>query len=185
MDYDLHDLLHKLGISELHTQKKLHWHYIDNADPAMGGHAEARLDNDDRDLSIDLVHRSRALDDEDYADGEERLETIRIRAQRQEDSTLYRLTEISFDGTDYAPDDDAMLQLCAGLFYARALHINEIMVNQRFKFGQTQFDTGAARLRDQYAAQHDRSAPSARNAPDLAGVIIPFRPRKDLAARRA
>lgn len=190
MDYSLNDLLAKMGLNELAEQKSLRWHYTDSNNPALGGFAEARLIEDGRYLTVNLAHR--LMDDEDGTE-EERLETVQIEARRIGDSDTYRITKLSFDGSDFEADNDAMLQLGTGLFYARALHINEIMVEQRFK-------TAPHSLRHTYTAHSSRikldderfdnrmahnDTHKVSSAENLAGVIIPFRPRKDVACQRA
>jgi hypothetical protein len=131
MDYSLNDLLAKMGLNELTEQKSLRWHYTDSTNAALGGVAEARLDEDGRYLSVNLVHRLMEADMDTDGTEEERLETVQIEARRIGDSQTYRITKLGFDGTDFAADNDAMLQLGTGLFYARALHINEIMIDFR------------------------------------------------------
>jgi|GEM_PF-976291 hypothetical protein len=187
MDYSLNDLLAKMGLNELTEQKSLRWHYTDSTNAALGGVAEARLDEDGRYLSVNLVHRLMEADMDTDGTEEERLETVQIEARRIGDSQTYRITKLGFDGTDFAADNDAMLQLGTGLFYARALHINEIMIEQRFKSSPSNLrniysaHSNPARFEDQ---RFDRMAhndvSNNASAENLARVIIPFRQRKDV-----
>ena len=58
MDYDINDLLFKLGLNELKEKKELRWYYIDATEPEISGCAHARFANDGRNLIVELNHHS-------------------------------------------------------------------------------------------------------------------------------
>lgn len=176
MDYDINALLYKMGLNDLAEQKEIRWCYIDAKNPNVSGNAHARFANDGRKLVVELSHDFVSIDDEDGPFGEICRESIRLEAERVKGSDNFKITELEFDGINYDTSNDAMVQLCCGLFYARALKINEIMIDQKFETEIAEYNSSEKRRR--------LIAETVAMADNMAGVIVPFRPRQDAPLQR-
>lgn len=184
MDYDINDLLFKLGLNELKDKNELRWYYIDAANPEISGCAHARFANDGRKLIVELNHHFKNTDEFDGEIGEMRDETISLEARRIGDSRIFRVSKVSFDGTTYDAKDTGMIELCCGMFYARALKINEIMVAQRYQTAIAEFESAEEKVRKKHEARKRMIAETVKAADNVVGVIVPFRPRGDAPLQR-
>jgi len=186
MDYDINRLLIQFGLADLFTKQHLKWHYVDATDADTFGAAEARFDHDGRVLSIDLKHVYTNQDDLDGPVGEKIDENISLRATRIGDTDTFKISRLIIDGIGYE-GDDAMLTLAAGLYYARALNISDIMITQQLNTArakaEAQRETEQNNIR---AAQHDsilttitESAADMTAAPSGLDNVVAFIPRSD------
>lgn len=184
MDYDINELLFKLGLNELQEKRELRWYYIDASEPDISGCAHARFANDGRKLIVELNHTFRNTDEFDGEIGEMRDETITLEARRIGDSPLFRISKLAFDGNEFEPDNTGMVELCCGMFYARALKINEIMVGQRYQTAIAEFQSAEEKVRKKQEARRRMIEETVRAADNVVGVIVPFRPRSDAPLQR-
>lgn len=184
MDYDINDLLYKLGLNELQDKKELRWYYIDAAEPDVSGCAHARFANDGRKLIVELNHHFKNTDEFDGEIGEMLSETITLHARRIGDSPIFRISKVAFDGMEYDADDTGMIELCCGMFYARALKINEIMVGQRYQTAIAEFESAEEKIRKKQETRRRMIEETVKAADNMVGVIVPFRPRSDAPLQR-
>ena len=184
MDYDINELLFKMGISELSEKGSLRWHYMDASDPEISGFADARFEEGGRRLVIELRHTRKDIVDDEGEVLEHSVESVQIGARRIGNSELFRITKLSFDGTEHPADNAAMLELCCGIFYARALEISEIMTKQRFKADEAPVQTAEDRIKAKRAMRKEATKSVFQKADEVMGVIIPFKPRKDAPVQR-
>ena len=184
MDYDINELLFKMGISELSEKGSLRWHYMDANDPEIGGFADARFEQSGRHLVVELRHTRKDIEDDDGEILERSLETVQLRARRIGESGLFRITKLSFDGVEHPVDSAAMLELCCGIFYARALEISEIMTKQRFHSTEAEAEAAEERIQKKHERRREKTRAAFQKAEDVMGVIVPFKPRKDAPFQR-
>lgn len=180
MDYNISTLLTKMGIPELATKKEIKWQYMDMRNEDNGGFAHAEFDAEERFLTISLRHVRTSVSDEIGTIHDRKEETFSLKARRIGDSDTFRITEISFDGEDYAPEDTGMIELGCSIFYARAVEINSIMIDQKFNAAlQEQCQDRAEKLRSKFENFQEQNKPA-----DIYGIVVPFKPRKGVPIQR-
>jgi len=184
MDYDINALLFKLGITELSEKQSMRWHYLDGANPNINGMAEARFENAGHRLIVDLVHARGDIENDEGVIQKQDLQSLRLEARRIGDSEIFRITKIAFDGEDYEADSPAMIELCCGVFYARALEISEIMTKQRFQSTDAAISSAEDRVLNKNSMRREVTQKAFETADNLMGVIVPFKPRKDAPLQR-
>ena len=180
MDYEITTLLTKMGIPELTEKNSIKWQYVDARNDENGGFAHAEFDAEKRFLTVSLRHIRTSTTDEIGTLYDKKEETFALKARRIGDSDTFRVIEISFDGTDYAADDTAMIELGCGIFYARAIEINSIMIDQKFNHAlQEKYQDRADHLRSKFEHFQEQNKPA-----DIYGIVIPFKPKKDAPIQR-
>lgn len=182
MKYDLNALLFKLGLNTLVETGEVRWCYVDDKAPELSGNAHARLANDKRDLIVELNHDYLIIDDEDGPFGEMCHEHVELRARRIEGTNEFEVTHLAFDGSEHDPKNEAMLQLCCGLFYARALKVNEMAFDQKFEREMAELDALQTTGRKADARRRRAIAQTVRMANNVADCVVAFRPRQRVAA---
>ena len=178
MTITLENLLFKMGLKELATQKTMRWEYTDVDNSQYGGYAQARLENNDQNLIVDLQHRLKDFENDDGEYETDHQESVKLRAECIGDTNEYRVTELSFDGISHDPENIAMVELCAGIFYARAVHIHELMLDSKFKTAvSSHFDDKRHVEKPQITTSSDMT-----ETPVSMGVVVPFPGSKFAAA---
>jgi len=182
MDYDLKQLLYKLGAPEALDKDQVRWHYIDASDLEVGGYADIRIEANGRLLTVQLKHTKKNCEDDCGTFHTKREESFFLQARRLGDSQLFRVTDISFDGNDYSSDNTAMIELGCSIFHARAVEINSLMVEQKFNLATDKdfSNSSAERLRDKLKMMREMSQPK----PEMWGIVVPFHPRKGAPIQR-
>lgn len=181
MDYDLKELLHKMGVPDVAETGSVKWHYMDTRDQDVGGFADVRLDNSGRGLTVELRHWKKDFENDEGEIQSRHTESFLLTARRLGDSDLFRITGISFDGTEYNADDAAMIELGCGIFHARAVEINTLMVEQRFKALEKEMDALPSSTED---LKKRFQATLEEKAQEMWGIVVPFQPRKDAPIQR-
>ncbi len=184
MDYDINGLLHKMGIGECAADKPLHWHYIDSNDTDVSGSAHARFEEDGRRFIAEIQHIRKNVENDDGEMQDICLDTVEIRGRRLGDTDLFRITKVSFDGTEFDPADSGMIELCCSIFYARALDISEIMTKQRFDSKQAEYDSAEDRLKAKREYGQSKLRKAIEAADKVTGVVVPFKPRTGAPLQR-
>jgi hypothetical protein len=181
MDYDLKELLHKMGVPELTEKNAVKWHYMDTTDQDIGGFADVRLDVYSRFLTVELRHWKKDFKNDDGHIEARHTESFLLKARRLGSSDLFRITELIFDGTEHDPKSSAMVELGCSIFHARAVEINTLMVEQRFKALEKEMNTpicATDRLKKRFQSSLEEKAQQ------VWGIVVPFQPRKDAPIQR-
>lgn len=174
MIYTLNELLTKMGAPEVREKNRIEWHYFDAARSDLAGYAEVRLEAGGRRLVAELRHTRENYED-DHGDIHAQFEeTFHLVAERA-GPERYKITQLAFDGAEYAEPSRAVAELGLSMFHARALDISILMVEQMFN----KQDITEAAEEPEFNYGH-KVIFSRLVAPPRAsfGVVIPFRPRE-------
>ena len=154
---------------------------MDTRDHDIGGFADVRLEQNGRSLTVELRHWKKNFEDDNGDIKAHHTESFLLTARRIGNSDLFRITELSFDGTQYDPNDVGMIELGCSIFHARAVEINTLMVEQKFKALEKEMaeNTEATEhLKKRFQSSLEEKAQ------EIWGIVVPFQPRKDAPIQR-
>jgi hypothetical protein len=180
MIYKLDELLTKMGAPEVIEKNRVEWHYFDKACNDLAGFAEVRLEAGGQRLVADLRHVRENYED-DHGDVHAQFEeTFHLVAERA-GPDRYKITRVAFDGANYSEPPRAVTELALSIFHARALDISILMVEQAFN----KMDITDVAHEEEFPSTGRRAIFSRLDSvPQRAnfGVVLPFRPREQIAA---
>ena len=130
MLYTLNDLLAKMGAPEVKERGRMGWRYFDQETREIAGFAEIGLTDGGGRLIAKLEHTRRDHEDDAGETHSSYVERFYLHAERQ--GTQYKVIRIAFDGEEYVRPQKAIIELGLSIFYARALDISILMMEQTF-----------------------------------------------------
>lgn len=177
MLYALNDLLLKMGAPEAAEKGRISWHYFDTEESEMAGSAEIKMIDGGNALTAELKHLRRNYEDDAGRVHSAYEESFYLHAEKN--GAYYNVTKIAFDGEEYSHPQKAVVELGLSIFYARALDISILMVEQMFNkqdiFNAVEMPKAAvAELPKMMVPAHVQKALKK----ETWGVVIPFPVRR-------
>ncbi len=164
MNYELAALLNKMGVPDLAERQSIKWAYTDALDPGIHGFAEVRLEGNGKFLTAELRHHRKNYEDDLGILHPFHAENFYLQARRIDETDVFRITLLSFDGRTYDLRQSAMIELGLSLFHSRAVEISTKMVEQRFDLVRDEMKRPARQMKQAVTKPM--------------GNVIPFRQRK-------
>ncbi len=172
MKYTLDELLMKMGAPEVQEKGVVSWHYFDKEGDGAGGFAEVRLADSGKFLIAEMTYLRQSDPEESVIKWQHVChENFYLCAEKV--GARYRVVKISFDGAAYPHPTKAIIELGLSIFYARALDISILMMEQSFN-KQDMLCPAVAERSPAALKPFQITEPPNKEA---WGIVIPFRPR--------
>jgi hypothetical protein len=178
--YPLQELLMKMGAPEVREKRRIEWHYFDRKRNALAGSASIRLEAGGERLVAELKHIRENYEDDSGKTHALYEESFFLHAERT-GAGQYRVIKIAFDESEYLQPQKSVIELGLSVFHSRALDISVRMVEQAFNredIIEPVVDV-ASQLKRVFVANQAAKAPYIPSG----GVVVPFRPRREISAR--